>query len=169
MKRTNRTPAHLKKKDFLEALRATGLVTDACKIARIARRTPYDWAQKSGEFAEAMEAARAEGEMVLLDEVQREVRRRGLEGLEEPLVYQGRLTGDTVRRWSDNLLMFWAKYLDPRFRDNYPAIDIRSTGPTSVKIVLAGSADDTDGESRSKIIDVTPEKPEEDNGSPDQG
>ncbi|MEE8176746.1 MAG: hypothetical protein V3T65_01985, partial [Acidobacteriota bacterium] len=86
----NRTPAHLKKKDFLEALRTTGLVTDACKIARIGRRTPYDWAQKSEEFAEAMEAARAEGEMVLLDEVRKEARRRGIEGWDDPIVYQGK-------------------------------------------------------------------------------
>jgi len=159
-KRTNRASAHLKKKDFLEALRTTGLVTDACKIAGIGRRTPYDWAQKSEEFAEAMEAARAEGEMVLLDEVRKEARRRGIEGWEEPLVYQGRLTGDTVRKWSDNLLMYWGKYLDPRFRDNYPALDLRFQGPTSVSIIL----DTTPKSSRPAIedgSDGSPEQPEE--------
>jgi len=173
----NRTPAHLKKKDFLEALRATGLVTDACKIARIARRTPYDWAQKSEEFAEAMEAARAEGEMVLLDEVRKEARRRGIEGWDDPIVYQGKIskrkdpkTGEmvplTVRRWSDNLLMFWGKYLDARFRDNFPAIDIRSSGPSSVSIVLdttpKSSRPATDGESQPEAIDVTPDSTSED-------
>ncbi len=182
MKRTNRTPAHLKKKDFLEALRVTGLVTDACEIAGIARRTPYDWAQKSEEFAEAMEAARAEGEMVLLDEVRKEARRRGIEGWDDPIVYQGKIserkdpkTGEmvplTVRKWSDNLLMYWGKYLDPRFRDNYPALDLHFQGPSSVSIVLdttpKSSRPATDGESKSRIIDVTPEKPDEDNGSPD--
>ncbi len=182
MKRTNRTPAHLKKKDFLEALRVTGLVTDACEIAGIARRTPYDWAQKSEEFAEAMEAARAEGEMVLLDEVRKEARRRGIEGWDDPIVYQGKIserkdpkTGEmvplTVRKWSDNLLMYWGKYLDPRFRDNYPALDLHFQGPSSVSIVLdttpKSSRPATDGESKSRIIDVTPEKPDVDNGSPD--
>ena len=181
MKRTNRTPAHLKKKDFLEALRVTGLVTDACEIAGIARRTPYDWAQKSEEFAEAMEAARAEGEMVLLDEVRKEARRRGIEGWDDPIVYQGKIserkdpkTGEmvplTVRKWSDNLLMYWGKYLDPRFRDNYPALDLHFQGPSSVVIVLASDKDEppaTDGESRSRIIDLTPEKPEENSGSTD--
>ncbi len=106
---------------FLEALKRTGLVTEACKIAGIARHTPYNWSKKSEEFAKTMEAARATGEKVLLDEVKREVRRRGLEGVEEPLSYQGKLTGHKVRKWSDLLLMYWGKYLDARFRDNFPA------------------------------------------------
>ncbi len=159
-KNPHRTPAHLKKKDFLKALRTTGLVTDACKIARIGRRTPYDWAQKSEEFAEAMEAARTDGEMVLLDEVRKEARRRGIEGWDDPIVYQGQIsktkdpkTGEevplTVRKWSDNLLMYWGKYLDPRFRDNYPALDLRFQGPTSVSIFL----DTTPKSSRPAIED----------------
>ena len=123
----------LARKGFLEALKRTGLVTEACEIVGIARRTPYDWSQRSEQFAEAMDAARADGEKMLLDEVRKEVRRRGIEGWDDPVVYQGKIsktkdlkTGEmvplTVRKWSDNLLMFWGKYLDARFRDNFPAV-----------------------------------------------
>jgi len=107
------------------------------------------------------------------------VKRRGLHGVEEPVIYGGKprmvkdlVTGKmvplTVRRFSDNLLMFEVKRRDPAYRDNYPAIDIHSSGPSSVKIVLEGSADDPDGESEPQTIDVTPESTEkEDGGLPD--
>ena len=131
---------------FLEALKRTGLVTEACEIVGIARRTPYDWSKKSEEFAETMEAARADGEKLLLDEVRKEVRRRGLEGWDDPIVYQGQIskamdpkTGEmvplTVRKWSDNLLMFWGKYLDARFRDNFPAASAQ-IGEVKVQVNL---------------------------------
>jgi len=141
----------LARKGFLEALKRTGLVTEACEIVGIARRTPYDWAKKSEEFAETMEVARADGEKLLLDEVRKEVRRRGLEGWDDPIVYQGKIsktkdprTGEivplTVRKWSDNLLMFWGKYLDARFRDNFPAASTQ-VGEVKVQVnVFTGNA-----------------------------
>ncbi len=90
-----------------------------------------------------------------------DARRRSEEGVLEPVFYQGREVG-MVRKYSDNLLMFKIKGLMPHFRDNFPAIDIHSSGPGSVKIVLAGSADDTDGESQPEAIDVTPDSTSED-------
>ena len=141
----------LARKGFLEALKRTGLVTEACEIVGISRRTPYDWSKKSEQFAEAMEAARTDGEKVLLDEVRKEVRRRGLEGWDDPIVYQGKIsktkdpkTGEivplTVRKWSDNLLMFWGKYLDGRFRDNFPAASTQ-VGEVKVQVnVFTGTA-----------------------------
>jgi hypothetical protein len=39
-------------------------------------------------------------------------------GYEEPLVFRGLKTGDTVTRHSDILLMFLLKKLDPSYRDN---------------------------------------------------
>ncbi len=164
----------LARKGFLEALKRTGLVTEACEIVGIARRTPYDWAKKSEEFAETMEVARADGEKLLLDEVRKEVRRRGLEGWDDPIVYQGKIsktkdprTGEivplTVRKWSDNLLMFWGKYLDARFRDNFPAVstqvgDVRFqvnvfTGEAPPRRPNDGSP--ADGE-QSQVVDLGP-------------
>jgi hypothetical protein len=39
-------------------------------------------------------------------------------GYEEPLVFRGMKTGDTVTRHSDILLMFLLKKLDPSYSDN---------------------------------------------------
>ncbi len=164
----------LAQESFLEALKRTGLVTEACEIVGIARRTPYDWSRKSEEFAEAMDAARNEGEKVLLDEVRKEIKRRGLDGKEEFVIHGGKIstvkdpqTGAMVplkvKRYSDVMLMFYAKRLDPQFRDNFPSVNILNQGPSSVRIILAGSDEDTD-ESRSRIIDVGSGKSEEDSG-----
>ncbi len=169
----------LAQESFLEALKTTGEVAEACEIVGIARRTPYDWSQKSEKFADTMEAAAKQGKQTLLAGVRKEIKLRGLDGKEELVIHQGKVsmiedpeTGEMVplkvKKFSDVLLMFYAKRLDPEFKDNFPAIDIHSSGPGSVKIVLAGSADDTDGESEPQTIDVTPESTEkEDGGLPD--
>ena len=179
----HRTAQALKKTEeakarLLEARRATDYLTEACKIAGVGVRTVYDWKERDEAFVEAYEAAKQQADAVHLEELRKEVKRRGLYGVEEPVIFGGKprmvkdpVTGKmiplTVRRFSDNLLMFEVKRRDPAYRDSYPAIDIHASGPTSVQIILEGGPDDPDGESRSRIIDVTPEKPEEDNGLPD--
>jgi len=180
----HRTAQALKKTEeaktrLLEARRATDYLTEACKIAGVGVRTVYDWKERDEAFVEAYEAAKQQADAVHLEELRKEVKRRGFHGVEEPVIYGGKprmvkdpVTGKmiplTVRRYSDNLLMFEVKRRDPAYRDNFPAIDIHSTGPTSVKIVLEGSADDPDGESQPEAIDVTPESAEkEDGGLPD--
>ncbi len=165
-KRPNTRARSIKKKAkdqkaFLDALRTCGNVFRAAKMVRIHEDMPYHWRRNDEQFAVAMEKAREEGEEVLAYQLLDEARRRGLEGIEEPHFYQGRMVGH-IRRYSDNLLMFKIKGLRPQFRDNFPAIDIHASGPASVKIVLAGSADDTDGESEPQTIDVTPESTLED-------
>ena len=165
-KRPNTRARSIKKKAkdqvaFLAALRTCGNVFRAAKMVGIHEDMPYHWRRNDEQFAVAMEKAREEGEEVLAYQLLDEARRRGLEGIEEPHFYQGRMVGH-IRRYSDNLLMFKIKGLMPQFRDNFPAIDIRSTGPTSVKIVLEGSADDPDAELESQVIDVTPDSTSED-------
>ncbi len=183
----HRTAQILKKTEaakarLLEARRATDYLTEACKIAGVGLRTVYDWKESDEAFALAYDAAKEQADEVYLEELRKEVKRRGLYGVEEPVIFGGKprmvkdpVTGKmiplTVRRFSDNLLMFEVKRRDPAYRDSYPAHDVRFQGPTSVSIVLDTTPNTsrpaTDGESRSKIIDVTPEKPEEDGGSTD--
>ena len=149
---------------FLDALKMTGEVTEACQLADIGRRTPYSWASKSKSFAMKMSEARGIGERVLLDEVRREIRRRGLEGHEEPVIYGGKVsmikdpeTGEMVplkvRRYSDNLLMFYAKRLDPDFRDNAP-VSLTSGVPASINFFFAAS-------SKEKPPELLPKKRDE--------
>jgi hypothetical protein len=54
-KRTNRTESA--KKKALDGYVRRGTVTAACKEAKIARRTWYDWIEKDQKFAQAVEDA----------------------------------------------------------------------------------------------------------------
>jgi hypothetical protein len=177
LKKTEAAKARL-----LEARRTADYLTEACKIAGVGLRTVYDWKESDEAFALAYDAAKEQADEVYLEELRKEVKRRGLYGVEEPVIFGGKprmvkdpVTGKmiplTVRRFSDNLLMFEVKRRDPAYRDSYPALDVRFQGPTSVSIVLdttpKSSHPATDGESKSRVIDVTPEKPEEDGGLPD--
>ena len=50
--------------------------------------------------------------------IEQEVYRRAILGNEKPLSYQGKLTGDVVKEYSDTLLMFYAKANMPeKYRD----------------------------------------------------
>jgi hypothetical protein len=73
---------------FLDALRATGVVSRACRVvgvssAEIARRRKTD-----GDFDAAFENAMEDA----TDTLEGEARRRAVEGIEEPIVYQGSLS-----------------------------------------------------------------------------
>ena len=71
------------------------------------------WRSELPEFDDAMLAAMEEGNQVLLGEAVH----RAL-GYDEPLAFKGRLTGDMMRKVSDNLLMFVIKARYPEYRDN---------------------------------------------------
>ena len=62
-----------------------------------------------------------------LEKMGREADRRGMEGVDHPVVYKGEIT-TTYKDYSDNLLMFRMKKLDPSYRENY-TINI-DTNPT---------------------------------------
>ena len=47
-----------------------------------------------------------------------EIDRRAVQGIDKPVFYKGEKV-DTVKEYSDNLLMFRRKKLDPTYRDNY--------------------------------------------------
>ena len=53
-----------------------------------------------------------------LGTLEAEIHRRAVEGVDHPVIHQGVIT-TTFKQYSDNLLMFKAKRLDPQYRDNY--------------------------------------------------
>jgi hypothetical protein len=119
---------------FLEAL-ATGVThTTAAKLAQVSRTTPYRLCDQDPDFTAAYKQALDAGADMLVDEV----RRRAFEGVDEPVIYQGQMQGSwvdgegrpasaedegarfiplTVKKYSDNLLMFLVKARRPEFRD----------------------------------------------------
>lgn len=104
---------HPKKRAMLAALAETGNVTRAAEIAEIDRCQHYHWLERDPKYAEfapiAMEMAG--------DRLEQEARRRAVEGVAEPVFYQGQPCG-VVQRYSDTLLIFLLKGAKPdRYAD----------------------------------------------------
>lgn len=99
---------------FLEALEQTGMVTEACKVAGVGRRTVYDHRQRDEEFALAW----ADVEEITTERMEREAQRRAVEGTDKPVFQQGVEVG-RIREYSDTLLIFMLKARRPdRYREN---------------------------------------------------
>ena len=99
---------------FLAAFSEVGSVVKAAEIARCARTRHWVWLKEDADYAKAFQAAQIVATETLIDEA----RRRAVEGVDEPVGwYQGR-PGGTVKRYSDNLLMFLIKAQRPEYRDS---------------------------------------------------
>lgn len=65
-----------------------------------------------------------------------EIDRRAVDGIDKPVYYKGEKV-DTVKEYSDNLLMFLRKKLDPSYRDNYaPTVNPQGIKVTSITFNL---------------------------------
>jgi hypothetical protein len=100
---------------FLETLAEGWSPTRAAETAKVPRRNFVRLRESNEVFAAAWDAAVEAG----TDQLEDEAKRRGLTGWDEPLVYQGERTGQTVRKHSDMLLMFMLNGRRPeKFRQN---------------------------------------------------
>ena len=98
---------------FLEALAETGNVTEAAKLAGIAKQTAYVSYHDDAEFRKAWDIAHLAASVPL----EEEARRRAVDGVDEPVFYKGKRVA-TVKKYSDALLMFLLKGANP---DRYVA------------------------------------------------
>lgn len=82
---------HPEKRAFLAAYAECGSISQAARAAGIGRITHYNWltADADGTYREAFENARREACEVL----ETEARRRAVNGLDDPVIYQGKLMG----------------------------------------------------------------------------
>jgi hypothetical protein len=109
---------------FLAAFAENGNITMACRAAKVARATHYNWLNERD--ADGRMSARAalyrelfeEAAKTSLDILVEEARRRAVEGWEEPVFYKGDECG-TVRKFDSTLLMFLIKQRDPSYREKY--------------------------------------------------
>lgn len=112
---------------FLRELAATCNVSYAVKAAGIERSTAYEARADDEAFAEMWAKAKAIGAEVLEDEAVH----RAYEGWDEPSIYQGKL-GDSVRKFSDTLLIFLLKGAMPeKYRERQES-KIEQTGTMTV-------------------------------------
>jgi hypothetical protein len=141
----------VKKAAFLEAFARLGTVTHAARAASISRKLPYQWAKTDPRFKTAFDDASEQA----TDALEAEARRRAVEGVEKPVLYQGKqvtvpgkdAAGNTVevplalREYSDTLLIVMLK-MKGRFRDTMAHTDPdgRALGLTLEDAMLAGYA-----------------------------
>lgn len=102
-----------KKRAFLVAYSECGNITQAAEAADISRQAHYNWLKEDPDYAVAfVYADEAAG-----DNLEAEARRRAVEGVEEPVFYQGEVVG-TIRKYSDPLLIFLLKGAKPeKYKD----------------------------------------------------
>lgn len=137
--RLDDVPNDIKKKQFLAAYSQCAIIGNAADIANIHRRTHYKWLESDPEYAQQFADAHEQA----LDRIETEALRRGREGWEEPVIYQGGLCYPagkdgkpgkepiTIRKYDSNLLMFILKGGRPeKFRDTWKG-ELKHTGVVS--------------------------------------
>lgn len=102
------TIRHHKKRAFLAAYAEAGNVKKAAELSDVHRSTHYDWLGADAEYAAAFALADEDAG----DNLEAEARRRAVEGVPEPVYYQGDVVG-TVQKYSDTLLIFLLKGTRP--------------------------------------------------------
>ncbi|NOT39230.1 MAG: hypothetical protein HOP13_01930 [Alphaproteobacteria bacterium] len=102
---------------FFAALENGHPIRTACAMAPYARRCVYRWRKTNEAFARRWATALAMAVDLLADEADR----RGRDGYDEPVFYEGEQCG-TKRRYSDGLLLARLKALKPeQYRETYTA------------------------------------------------
>ena len=99
---------------FIQALAECGNVSDACKAAFVNRETAYEHKRNNAGFATAWDDAIE----TAIDRLEKEAIRRGRDGVNEPVFYQGEECG-VIRKYSDSLLALLLKAHRPeKYREN---------------------------------------------------
>ena len=131
-----------KKRAFLAALAHTGNITEAADIAHIARSAHYQWLEADPVYAAAYEDAMEQAAQRL----EAEARRRAVDGVEEPVFYQGKQCG-VIKRYSDALLMFLLKGALPEKYKERTSTELTGAGgkPLTVAFVSPGEGEGEDG------------------------
>ena len=103
-----------KKARFVELLSELGNMTKAAEMVGISRAGLYKAQKRDKKFA----AEWAEARLQAADSLEDEAWRRGKEGIDKELTFQGQRTGDIVKEYSDTLLIFLLKGNKPeKFKD----------------------------------------------------
>lgn len=128
-------PHRSRKAKFLAVLAEICNVSEACRAADIPRRTAYDWRDADEAFRTQWLEAEAEA----ADRLEREAWRRGVEGIDKPVTFQGVITA-TYREYSDRMLELLLKAHRPeRYAERR---DLRHSGSISLAEIVAASSEE---------------------------
>jgi hypothetical protein len=120
---------------FLEAYAKAGIISPAAAVAGISLDTIYSWTTQD---TYGFKSRRAEAESIALGVLESEIHRRAVEGIDKDIIYKGEKCG-TTKEYSDNLLMFRTKRLDPKYKDNFVPTEARPTTATQINIHLSSA------------------------------
>lgn len=123
---------HRRQELFLACYEKHGIVSLAAAEAGIPIGTVEYW---DSADTQGFKKRKLDAGLAALGVLEAEIHRRGVQGVEKPIIYRGEITGQT-REYSDNLLMFRAKRLDPAYKDNYQAPALAPNSVTQINIHL---------------------------------
>jgi hypothetical protein len=87
------------RKRFLDVLRETCNVSEAARCCGVSRRVAYNHREADPAFRKEWDEAVEE----TIDKLEREAWRRGVEGVDRPVTFQGEITA-TYKEYSDRML-----------------------------------------------------------------
>ena len=125
------TRSWMRQQLWLEAFAKCGSMGEACAATGIPVPTAEHWASVDYYGFKRRKSWAAQ---MALGKLDAEINRRAVEGVDHPVIHQGVIT-DTYKQYSDNLLMFRAKRLDPEYRDN-PRLQQESGQVQVTKIII---------------------------------
>lgn len=132
---------------FLQAYAETGGIRAAVRKAKISHVYHYRWMKECADYSLAYNIAREQ----YGDLAEGAIRERGIHGFLKPLSYKGKLTGDKVREYSDQLALAVIKALKPEYRDGTQI----AIGPAKIEIEIIQAQPSG---SESIAIDVSADK-----------
>lgn len=114
---------------FCDAYITEGTITHASTKAGVDSRYHYIWLERDPDYPEMFQAAKT----AAIDQLEREARRRAIEGVEEPTGWYKGEPGGFVKRYSDTLLIFLLKgALPDKYKDRHEHTG-KNGGPIEVQ------------------------------------
>lgn len=144
------------KHKLIEYMRAYGRPYQAARYIGISKKCIEEHLDSDPEFAEEYDLARGE----FMEGIDQEVRRRAIEGWEEPVFQMGLFVG-YVRKYSDTLLMAYAKRHDPGYREKQ-SLDVTMAGGVMVIPAAAATVENWEAateDAEYRVIDALPDVP----------
>lgn len=139
---------------FLKAYAEIGTIKYAAEASGIHRTEHYGWIRGSPEYAARFCEATDEA----VESMEREARRRAVEGVEEPVGWHRGEPGGYVRKYSDVLLIFLLKAARPeKYREQLEVVRTqvreREMGRVIKALEQAGVTDEQLETARSILLD----------------
>lgn len=127
---------HKRMTEFLEALEKGAFVKDAATLIGMTWPALYKARKRDEDFARKWDDAVETARLIKLDAIEAEIKRRSVDGVDEPVFHKG-VNVATIKKFSDPLLMFWAKSLDPeKYRENIKTQNEHS-GPNGQPLTMS--------------------------------